>query len=72
MERYMTTEEIKQLAQKYHTPGEHVKKDWHPSYIKECEKINRKVMEENLMQKYNVSGKINKKVIPSGVLYKRR
>jgi len=44
----MTTEEIKQLAQKYHTPGEHIKKNWHPEYIKECEKINRKHLEAQM------------------------
>ena len=57
----MTTEEIKQLAQKYHTPGEYIKKEWHPVYIKECEKINRKSTEEEIMKKY-VPRKINKEV----------
>jgi hypothetical protein len=52
MEKYMTTEEIKQLAQKYHTPGEHIKKTWHPEYIKECEKINRKEIEKQITKKY--------------------
>jgi len=58
----MTSEEIRQLAQKYHTPGEYVKKDWHPVYQEECKKINRKAIEKSLMNKYNVSGKINKEV----------
>ena len=49
----MTTEEIKQLAQKYHTPGDHVKKNWHPVYIKECEKINRKKIEKQIEAKYS-------------------
>jgi len=57
----MTSEEIRQLAQKYHTPGAIIRDDWHSEYKKECSKINRKVMEENLMKKYDVSGKINKK-----------
>ena len=68
----MTAKEIKQLAHKYHTPGDPIKKQWDPVYQEECSKINRKVMEENLMQKYNVSGKVNKKAIPSNMLYKRR
>ena len=57
----MTSEEIKALAQKYHTPGSIIRDDWHPEYKKECSRINRKVMEENLMNKYNVSGKAYKK-----------
>ena len=56
----MTTEEIRQLAHKYHTPGEKVNERWHPLYIEECNKINRKEIENNLMQKYNASGKVNK------------
>ena len=63
----MTTEEIKALANKYHTPGAVIRDDWHPAYKKECEKINRKKIEENLMNKYNVSGKINKKVTISSL-----
>jgi hypothetical protein len=48
----MTIEEIKSLANKYHTPGEKIKKDWHPAYQKECEKINRKELEKKIMKKY--------------------
>jgi len=48
----MTTKEIKSLANKYHTPGDRIKKDWHPEYIKECEKINRKHLEAEIMKKY--------------------
>ena len=57
----MTTEEITQLAQKFHTPGEIIKKNWHPTYIKECEKINRKELEKKLMNKYSNNGR-NKRV----------
>tara|TARA_R110000824_G_scaffold21748_11_gene80797 strand:- start:4130 stop:4342 length:213 start_codon:yes stop_codon:yes gene_type:complete len=57
----MTTQQIKELAQKYHTPGDRVSERWNPIYQEECRKINRKVIEESLMKKYNVSGKINKK-----------
>jgi hypothetical protein len=48
----MTAEEIKQLAQKFHTPGDPIKKKWNPEYIKECEKINRKHLEAEIMKKY--------------------
>ena len=34
----MLKEEIQDLAKKYHKPGSHIKKEWHPVYIKECEK----------------------------------
>ena len=61
----MTGEEIRQLAHKYHNPGEHVKKDWNPIYQDECRKINRKAIEKSLMNKYNVSGKVNKKATTS-------
>jgi len=58
----MTGEEIRQLAQKYHTPGDHIKNDWHSVYQDECKKINRKAIEKSLMNKYNASGKVNKEV----------
>jgi len=49
----MTTEEITQLAQKFHTPGDIIKKNWHPEYRKELEK--------KLMNKYSNNGR-NKRV----------
>ena len=49
----MTDEEIRLLAKKYHTPGEPIKKDWHPEYQKECEMINRKYREEELLKKHS-------------------
>ena len=54
----MTSIEIKQLAQKYHTPGEDIRKDWNSIYKKECERINRKQLEDEIMKKY-VPRKIN-------------
>ena len=48
----MTIKEIKQLAHKYHTPGDPVKKNWHPEYQKECERINRKELEKQITKKY--------------------
>jgi len=49
----MTTKEIKELAQKYHTPGDHIKKDWHPVYQEECKKINRKELVKQIENKYS-------------------
>ena len=57
----MTANEIKELAQKYHTPGDRVNERWNPIYQEECRKINRKLIEESLMNKYNVFGEVNKK-----------
>jgi len=62
MERYMTGEEIRQLAQKYHNPKDRINERWHPVYQDECRKINRKAIEKSLSEKYNVSGKVNKEV----------
>tara|TARA_R110002020_G_scaffold70613_3_gene183231 strand:- start:1439 stop:1663 length:225 start_codon:yes stop_codon:yes gene_type:complete len=62
MERYMTGEEIRQMAQKYHNPKDRISESWHPVYQDECRKINRKAIEDSLMEKYNVSGKVNKEV----------
>ena len=61
MERYMTGEEIRQLARKHHNPKDRINDTWHPVYIDECRIINREAIEQSLMNKYNVSGKINKK-----------
>ena len=58
----MTGEEIKQLARKYHNPNDRINERWHPVYQEECRKINRKAIEKSLMDKYNVSGKVNKEV----------
>ena len=60
MERYMTGEEIRQMARKYHNPKDRINDTWHPVYIDECRIINREAIEKSLMDKYNVSGKINK------------
>jgi len=49
----MTKEEIQDLARKYHKPGGHIKKEWHPIYQKECEKINRKELEKKIEAKYS-------------------
>ena len=57
----MTPDQIRAMAQKYHTPGDRVNERWNPIYQEECKKINRKLVEESLMKKYNVFGKINKK-----------
>ena len=62
MERYMTGEEIRQLAHKNHNPKDRISDSWHPIYQDECRKINRKAIEKSLMDKYNVSGKVNKEV----------
>ena len=75
MEKYMTSEEIIQLAQKYHAPGEHIKKDWHPVYIKECEKINRKSLEEEIMKKYaprKINTEVKKSTLFVGMGTKKR
>tara|TARA_R100000353_G_scaffold106390_1_gene76598 strand:+ start:491 stop:715 length:225 start_codon:yes stop_codon:yes gene_type:complete len=61
VERYMTGEEIRQLARKHHNPKDRINDTWHPVYIDECRIINREAIEQSLMNKYNVSGKINKK-----------
>ena len=61
MERYMRGEEIRQLARKHHNPKDRINDTWHPVYIDECRIINREAIEQSLMNKYNVSGKINKK-----------
>ena len=52
MERYMTGEEIRQLAHKNHNPKDRISDSWHPVYIDECRKINRKAIEKSLMEKY--------------------
>lgn len=57
----MTGEEIRQLARKHHNPKDRINDTWHPVYIDECRIINREAIEQSLMNKYNVSGKINKK-----------
>ena len=57
----MTGEEIRQLARKYHKPTDRVNERWHPVYQDECRMINRKEIEKSLMNKYNVSGKVNRK-----------
>ena len=57
----MDSKEIRELARKYHTPGDRVNERWNPICQEECRKINRKLIEDSLMNKYNVSGKINKK-----------
>tara|TARA_R110002167_G_scaffold139447_1_gene327035 strand:- start:604 stop:828 length:225 start_codon:yes stop_codon:yes gene_type:complete len=62
MERYMTGEEIRQMAQKHHNPKDRINEGWHPVYQDECRKINRKAIEDSLSEKYNVSGKVNKEV----------
>ena len=56
----MTGEEIRQLARKHHNPKDRINDTWHPVYIDECRIINREAIEKSLMDKYNVSGKINK------------
>ena len=61
MERYMTSDEIRQLAHKYHNPNDRINERWHPVYQEECKKINRKAIEKSLMNKYNVSGEVNRK-----------
>jgi len=58
----MTGEEIRQMAQKHHNPKDRISDSWHPIYQDECRKINRKAIEKSLMNKYNVSGKVNKEV----------
>ena len=58
----MTGEEIRQLAQKHHNPKDRISESWHPVYQDECRKINRKAIEDSLMDKYNVSVKVNKEV----------
>ena len=58
----MTGEEIRQLAQKHHNPKDRISESWHPVYQDECRKINLKAIEDSLMDKYNVSGKVNKEV----------
>jgi len=60
----MTSEEIKALAHKYHTPGAVIRDDWHHAYQEECRKINRQEIEK----KYDVSGKANKKAQKSPLL----
>ena len=55
MERYMTGEEIRQLARKHHNPKDRINDTWHPVYIDECRIINREAIEQSLMNKYNVS-----------------
>ena len=57
----MTDKELRDLAKKYHTPGDFIKKDWNPIYKGECEKINRKSLEEEIMKKY-APRKINTEV----------
>jgi len=49
----MTKKEIQDLATKYHKPGSHIKKEWHPVYQQECEKINRKELEREIEAKYS-------------------
>ena len=66
----MTPNEIKELAQKYHTPGDRVNERWNPLYQEECRKINRNLIEGSLMNKYNVFGEVNKEVKRS-VLFAR-
>tara|TARA_R100000664_G_C2743501_1_gene131684 strand:+ start:662 stop:886 length:225 start_codon:yes stop_codon:yes gene_type:complete len=61
VERYMTGEEIRQLARKHHNPKDRINDTWHPVYIDECRIINREAIEKSLMNKYNVSREINKK-----------
>ena len=58
----VTPSEIRQMAHKNHNPKDRINASWHPVYIDECRKINRKAIEESLMNKYNVSGKVNKEV----------
>ena len=55
----MTGEEIRQMAREHHDPQDRISETWHPVYQDECRKINRKAIEKSLMEKYNVSGKIN-------------
>ena len=52
MERYMTGEEIRQMARKHHDPQDRINEVWHPVYIDECRKINRQAIEKSLMEKY--------------------
>ena len=52
MERHMTGEEIRQMARKNHDPKDMISDSWHPVYIDECRKINRKAIEKSLMEKY--------------------
>ena len=58
----MTDEEIRQLAHKYYRPKDRINDNWNPIYIDECKKINRRVIEKSLIEKYNVSRKINSKI----------
>lgn len=60
MERYMTGEEIRQLARKHHNPKDRINDTWHPVYIDECRIINREAIEKSLMEKYEPR-KINTK-----------
>jgi len=57
----ITKSDILAMARKYHTPGDPVKKDWHPLYKQECEKINREKLKNEISKKYerNVLGKVN-------------
>lgn len=63
MLEFMTDEEIRLLAQKYHTPGEHIKKDWNPVYQEECKKINRKHLEKEISKKYERGKRIIEKTV---------
>jgi len=58
MERYMTGDEIRQMARKYHNPTDRINEGWNPIYIAECRKIIREAIEKSLMEKY-VPRKIN-------------